>query len=803
MNAELDELMIQPKRLACMTFAILLTASVAHATLPVVNSLSPLGVVRGSETVVTFNGVRVSDAYDVLCDVPGITIIDVKAIDAKKVEVKLKTAKDLAPGLYPVRLVCKGGIANLRLLGVGAMPITKEAEPNSKFDEPQQIEMNHTIEGVVDREDIDYYQVKLKKDEVLNVEIEGIRLAYSTNNQNILDPFVAILDEGRFEVASSDDAALLQQDAFCSFKAPQDGTYTVVVRDSSFRGNPICGYRLHVGTFPRPVAVFPGGGVPGATVKANLINEDGSKTQASLKLPSETVARWPVATENKDGISPSPNWIRVNELPIVTEQEPNNDYKKAPEYTVPAAFCGVIGEAKDYDCFSFTGVKGTNYRVEVFARNVLRSPLDAYCNVFGPDNKTIKSSDDGGGARVDPIIDFTAPAAGKYTVRLYDHLRSGSDLHAYRIEVTMPPPTFAIKLKELRRYEPQVANVPAGGQIGMVLNTTRTRYNGELRFELDSLPEGITATTFPMPPGRNEIPVLLSATADATHIATLFTIKGRGDDKNKNVVGTLSQHHGLVLGQNGREMWGYETKRAAMAVTDKAPFTIELVQPKTPILRSGSKSLLVKIVRDEGFDGEVQLRTLYNPPGVGINNSQRIRKGKTEVAVPITANSKAAVGKWPLILTASYPTKLGTAYLSTKPIMLDVQDSLFKYVFKKASGELGAETSITLDLEVVREYQGEAEVELVGLPKGTSSTAAKQKISKDTKTLTFPVLIGKDAKVAKHRTLNCVTRVKVGDETMVQTNGTGEIRIDKPLPPETDENKVVQASATKKTAVKN
>ena len=766
-------------------------------TLPLVERLTPMGVVRGEESTITFHGQRVKDAHQVLSDLPGIEILEVKPIDNRKVEVRLKTDPDLTPGLYPVRLITKSGIANLRLLGVGTMPITAEAEPNNEFDAPQKVELNRTIEGVVAREDVDHYQVQLKKDQVLNVEIEGIRIAFSLRNQNILDPYIAILDEGRFEVASSDDSALLQQDGFCSFKAPKDGTYTILVRDSSFRGSNVCGYRLHVGTFPRPVAVLPAGGLPGTKLSGKLINADQSTTETSTQLPAEESEQWPLITENENGISPSPNWIRVNELPVVLEKEPNDDYRKAPEHQVPAAFCGVVEKPGDYDCFSFQGKKGKRYRVELFAREVLRSPLDAVCNVFGPDNKTIASSDDTRG-KVDPYLEFTAKADGKHTVRVYDHLRGGSSIHTYRIEVTMPPASFALTLKELRRDEAQVVPVPAGGQLGIMVTSARNQYNGEIRMELDGLPEGVTATTYPIPPGRNEIPVMLTAAADAKHNASLFSIHGRGDEKNFAVMGRLSQHHKLVLGQNRRHMWAYKTKRAAMAVTDAAPFKLELVQPKTPIVRRGTKYLLVKLERNEGFDGEVAVRTLYNPPGVAVNNSRKIAKGKTEVTVPITANSGAAIGKWPIIMTASYATDNGTAYVSTNPIMLDVQDSLFKYEFPKSAGELGTETQVTLKLEVAREYKGDAEVQLVGLPKGVSSPAATQKITKESTSVTFPIVIAKDAKVARHKTLNCQSRVKVGEETIIQTNGTGELRIDKPLPPKKDAPK----PAAKKPAPK-
>ncbi|MGB7347424.1 MAG: PPC domain-containing protein [Pirellulaceae bacterium] len=768
-------------------FAFLVVASsTLHAALPVVERLQPMGVVRGEETTITFHGQRISDAHQVLADVPGIEIIEVKPVDNKKVEVKLKTNKDLAPGLYPVRLITKSGIANLRLIGVGAMPIVNEAEPNDDFAVPQSIELNQTIEGVVTREDVDHYQVKLKKGQTLNVEIEGIRLAFSLNNQNILDPYIAILDEGRFEVATSDDSPLLQQDGLCSFTAPEDGSYTILVRDSSFLGNPICGYRLHVGTFPRPVAVVPAGGQPGSVMKSQLVDLDHNATEATVQLPSESVDQWPVVTQNENGISPSPNWVRVNDLPVVVEDEAtNDDYRKAPEHPVPAAFCGLIGEPNDYDCFSFQAKKGTRFRVEVFAREVLRSPLDAYCNLFGPDNKTISSSDDSRG-KVDPFLEFTAAADGKHTVRIYDQLRGGSPLHNYRIEVTTPAPTFDLTLKELRREEAQVVPVPAGGSIAMVVASARSAYNGEIQLELAGLPEGVTATTFPIPPGRNEIPVVLTAAKDAKHSASLYAIAGHGDEKNFNVMGRLKQTHKLVLGQNRRHMWAYDTQRAAMAVTDKAPFTIEMVQPKTPIVRDGSKELLVKIVRDEGFDGVVSLRTLYNPPGVGVNNSRRIEKGKTEALIPITANGSAALGQWPVVMVASYPTSNGTAYISTQAIMLDIQETLFKYEFPKAAGEQGNEITFGVKMEVLRDYEGEAEVQLVGIPNGVTSPEPIQKINKDTTVVTFPLVIAKDAKVAKHKTLNIQSRVKVGDETIVQTNGTGEIRIDKPLPPKVD-----------------
>ena len=135
----------------------------------------------------------------------------------------------------------------------------------------------------------------------------------------------------------------------------------------------------------------------------------------------ETYERWGVSTEDENGIVPSPNWIRVNDLPVALEQEPNDDRRKAPEVPVPGAYCGVVDKPGDFDCFTFEAKKGTKYRVEVFARNVLRSPLDAVLNVFDPKAATVTSSDDSRG-RIDPYLEFTPKVDGKHTVRVYDHL---------------------------------------------------------------------------------------------------------------------------------------------------------------------------------------------------------------------------------------------------------------------------------------------------------------------------------------------------------------------------------------------
>ena len=68
----------------------------------------------------------------------------------------------------------------------------------------------------------------------LSVEVEAIRLGF------MFDPFIAILDQNRFELAVSDDTPLLKQDGFISVQIPEDGTYYVMIRETSYGGNGNC-----------------------------------------------------------------------------------------------------------------------------------------------------------------------------------------------------------------------------------------------------------------------------------------------------------------------------------------------------------------------------------------------------------------------------------------------------------------------------------------------------------------------------------------------------------------------------------
>ncbi len=744
-----------------------LWSSSVDAAQPMVRRLEPLGVVRGQATKVTVTGERVGDAISVLADHSGFTFTDIKAIDNNKIELMVTADASLAPGLYPIQLVTKTGISNLRLIGVGAMPVVQEVEPNNDFDTAQAISLNTTLEGIVQFEDVDYAVVELAEGQVIHAEAEGVRLQYNVNGQ-IFDPYVAIVDEGKFEVASSDDSGLLQQDAMVAFKAPKAGKYRVLIRDSAFGGSGDSYYRLHIGTFPRPVAVIPPGQKPGENLTATLVHLSGQgnemvTSQAQVALPAEAMKSYPVVTQTDAGVSPSPNWVRVNPLPVTMEAEPNND----PAQATPAAsdlgstdhaFCGVVSQADDMDCFAFECKKGQKILVRAYAREIIRSPLDSVVHVFGPKNNYLTGNDDSNG-KPDSFFEFTAAEDGLHKVRIYDSLKRGGAAFVYRIETELARPKLSLSRRELDRDEAIAVAVPRGSQMAMMLNAKRDYFGGDLNFEVTDLPAGITATVFPMRGDRGEVPVLFTAAADAPAGASLINIKGTNADPNNPVTGELEIRHQLLLGQNRVDMWGYDSKRLAVSVAEPVPFKITLHQPGTAIVRDGSKDLKVTIERNEGFDGEVFISTLYNPPGIAVNNGRKIDKGANEVLIPITANGGAGVAVWPMVMVARYNTDQGQVKLVTPPIQLEVQEQLFKFEFPRIAGEQGQNIDLTVGVQVLRPFEGKCEVQLVGLPAGVTSPADKQTVTPETTAITFPLVIAADAKVGNHKSLHCVATV--------------------------------------------
>jgi len=78
--------------------------------------------------------------------------------------------------------------------------------------------------------------------------------------RGVLDARLTVWDTNGLVLADVDDSWLAVQDPVISLVAPADGRYLVQVREAAYGGSGDAHYRLHIGAFPRPSAVYPPGG---------------------------------------------------------------------------------------------------------------------------------------------------------------------------------------------------------------------------------------------------------------------------------------------------------------------------------------------------------------------------------------------------------------------------------------------------------------------------------------------------------------------------------------------------------------
>ena len=343
---------------------------------------------------------------------------ELKADSDNVVKAKLKISPQCRLGIHAVRLRSATGISNLRTFTVGPLPEVPEQEPNNDFAAPQAVPFGCTVSGVVQNEDVDHFVVEAKQGERITAELEGIRLGYT-----FFDPYLAILNSDRFELARSDDAALLRQDCLCAVVAPADGKYIVQVRESAYGGNGSCLYRLHVGKFPRPTAVLPAGGRPSEALTVRWLGDPAGEWTEQVTLPSTEDLAYGLFAKDAIGISPSPNVVRVTDLPNAIEAEPNDTTAQASAGTAPGALNGIIEKPGDVDFFKFSAKQGQQFDIRVLARVPLRSPLDPVLVILRANGAGLASNDDSGGP--DAYLRFNAPADEDYFIQVYDHLRAG------------------------------------------------------------------------------------------------------------------------------------------------------------------------------------------------------------------------------------------------------------------------------------------------------------------------------------------------------------------------------------------
>ncbi len=593
------------RNLRALLLGAILTGSALGAS-PRVKAIYPSGGQRGTEVEVSFNADRLEDARELLFDAPGFKAVEIIKPDEKNksVRIKIGVPSDAKLGEHQFRVVTDSGVSDLKLFYVTPFPMVEEAKAEGNEDlPPQPVALGTTVYGRTPGEDVDTYEIEAKKGTRISAEVIAARL----QTQQVFDTLLTITKADGTRIAQADDVAFSRQDPAVSVIAPEDGKYLISIRDSTNSGEGECHYLMNIGSFARPLAIYPAGGPAGEEVTFTLLGDAGGPIQRTVKLPDTPTDRFEIFTEDGQPAA-QPNPVRVSPFPNVLEMEPNNtiDVATAAGTEVPLALNGVIQEKGDVDCFKFPAKKDRDYELRVFARE-LRSPLDSVITIYNAKGDRLAGNDDAGGP--DSYQRWKAPEDGEYFVQINDQLMRGGPIFTYRLEITAVSPEVTAWLPEMvqnSNQERRAIVVPKGNRYATLIRVKRADMGGDLNLTPEGLPDGVKVSAPLLDKSVDTIPMVFEAPADAPLTARAIGLKIDVVEPPKDgpAIETRILNE-INVSENGNQRSFYSVSEATLpaAITEEIPVKINLTQPKVPILRNGAMVLKVNAERKNDFKG--------------------------------------------------------------------------------------------------------------------------------------------------------------------------------------------------------
>jgi hypothetical protein len=749
-----------------------------QANSPRLSSTTPPGGQRGTEVSVTFSGARLANSPEIVFSDPGIKVVKIDAVKTNSIKATLLISKDCELGEHQLRVRTAGGVSELRTFWVSAYPNLNEIEPNNERVKSHQITLGTTINGSAGGDDTDLFRVEAKKGQRISAEVEAIRLGRA-----MLDAYLAIRDSDGKILASADDTTLLMQDAFVSVIAPKTGAYYIEMRDGTYSGNESA-YRLHIGSFPRPETVFPLGGPAGEKTSFKFLGVAGGDFSKEIALPGKPNERFGAFPSQGEDIAPSPNWIRVSAFGNESESEPNDSKESPTPYygKLPIALNGIISKQEDVDWFKFTAKKGQALDITVYARR-LRSPLDSAIEIYDGKGARLEGNDDAGGP--DSALKFNPPADGEFLLRIRDQYKNGGEEFAYRIEITPQQPSVVMSIPQVARNDSQSRQfimVPRGGRFATMMSARRVNFGGDLIYQVNDLPTGVKLVADVLP-GKQELePIVFEAAPDAPITGKFVELMAHPTDTSKPVSSQFRHDVEFVAGPNNTYYYTTREDQLYVAVTEAAPFSLRIEEPKAPLVSFGA--LDIKVVAERrGYDGPISVRMMWNPPGVGSLPDITIGKGSNSAIYQLNAKAEVEPRKWKIAMIAasgSFERNNGggdrgssAVYVSSQLATLETAEPFVIGSVAPLIVSPGQEAKLVCKLDQKKPFEGKARVHVLGLPE--KITASEAFITSTDKEVTIKLKVDSTMSLGSYRNFLCSADVMHSGQVIPHNLAAGAV----------------------------
>ena len=817
----------------------LLTVGVGQAqTYPrtLLERVSPPGGQVGTTVEVTLTG-------NYLDDITGLYVSDkrLKAekvpdpkVDPKKknppkppVKFKITIPSNMDVGVYDIRVIGKWGISNPRAFEVGTLKEIEEKEANNDVEQAQKVELNTTVNGIVNnRTDVDYYAFEAKK---------GQRIVLSCSGFNIdsrLDPLLELYDPNGKLLAN--DRYYSNRNAVVDHLVQTDGLHYVRLCQFAYiiGGNDTF-YRLDISTGPwidsayppvvqvgkaSPVTIYgknlPGGSIDPnmkldgrplekATVQItppmNVFNEGGVDFSGLLPPSNATMSSFEYRAKNGNMTS-NPVQITFSKVPVVIDNEKNNSLETSQPVTLPGTICGRIEQLGDEDWYKFTAKKGEVYTVEGFADR-LGIPVNLFLTIKRGDTKkvltTIESHPeitDSVNSRFyvsteDPKGRITIPVDGEYYIMAKTHTsyaRSGPRF-VYRVTVQKEDPDFQVFVVSNNTDNIGGFTLNQGGRQSLDVKVLRQDgFDGEILLEAEGLPNGVTCKPQPVGPKLKTGALVLEAAGNAPSSIGEFKVKATATIDGKKVTRTVRAACLVWKAPNNVPAITRLSRSLCLSVREKGPYTLETDVKEVALPIGGKGSIKIKANRGNDKDmknAQIQVSRLAAPAatnGAYINfPNVNIAKGKTEGEVKYTIPTNAVPGTYNVVFLGKAKSKIYIdpknkkkatnvdIYEVTSPIKMTLYNKVAELNLgsPKLAIKQGEEGNLQINFKRLYDFKDEFQVQLL-LPSGVSGiSAATVKTPKNAGNATLKIKVAANAKVVKRGDFKVRVSARVGNQT--------------------------------------
>lgn len=563
----------RPTATVCAVFTVLVYMAGNVVAAPVVNNLSLRGLKIGGSTSITFRGNHLGDNPRLYAPIRFQQ--NVNEVSDKSVTINVLVDSQIAPNVYPFRMVTDAGISKPFMVSVDRLDQKSQSSVSATLTAD---DLPIAITGSLTGQQIHPFHFEAKKNETITVDIEGRRLGSQ------LRPVLRVYDSDDRQVGWAKPSRLIHGDAQLEFTAEESGQYRLVVQDLVYKGPSPGFFRLKIGKFACSKTRYP------VAIRA---------VPGSIPFWSHAGCRLATGSENS-GLAPAVFHSSCSEF---TEES-------FSPTDLPFGVTGRLEKKREVDGYEFSVTPETTIRCRVWSHR-LGTRLDSQLTIEDASTGKVIGTGDDHDDTLDPLVDVQIP---KGVAKVRAKLSSLAGMYGkdcvYRLYVTDEiQPDFAVSADSS-----EIA-IPSGSQVVLPFRVDRKGQKAPIRIRASS-ESVLQVDSFVAAEHDNRTLVEISA-PDQTRAVVPLRFVATLDDRFPEYVRLPSVNPNIPFPP---------TIDFAAAVVESSPVSIVWTSDPHEITYRGGR-FAGRVTIDKPADQSVQLAliTTQSPPDEKEKQAKEIR----------------------------------------------------------------------------------------------------------------------------------------------------------------------------------